>query len=95
MPITASEVKALRDRTGAGMMECKKALTETDGDMDAQHAASAIDPMRRRRARGSRCGQAPRRWPAIGGLVAVASDASATTTVVCGDATLAWAGAGL
>jgi len=34
MPITASEVKALRERTGAGMMECKKALTETDGDLD-------------------------------------------------------------
>ena len=34
MPITASEVKALRDRTGAGMMECKKALTETNGDLD-------------------------------------------------------------
>ena len=34
MPITASEVKALRERTGAGMMECKKALTETNGDLD-------------------------------------------------------------
>jgi elongation factor Ts len=33
--ITAQDVKALRDRTGAGMMECKNALTETDGDMDA------------------------------------------------------------
>ena len=32
--ITASQVKELRDRTGAGMMECKKALEETDGDMD-------------------------------------------------------------
>ena len=32
--ITAAEVKALRDRTGAGMMDCKKALTETDGDID-------------------------------------------------------------
>ena len=34
MPVTASEVKALRELTGAGMMECKKALTETDGDLD-------------------------------------------------------------
>ena len=33
--ITASMVKDLRDRTGAGMMDCKKALTETGGDMDA------------------------------------------------------------
>ncbi len=35
MTITASQVKELRERTGAGMMECKKALTETGGDMDA------------------------------------------------------------
>ena len=35
MAISASMVKELREMTGAGMMECKKALTETDGDMDA------------------------------------------------------------
>ena len=33
--ITASQVKELRDRTGAGMMDCKAALTETGGDIDA------------------------------------------------------------
>jgi len=33
--ITASLVKQLRERTGSGMMECKKALVETDGDIDA------------------------------------------------------------
>jgi elongation factor Ts len=32
--ITASQVKELRDRTGAGMMECKKALGETEGDLE-------------------------------------------------------------
>jgi len=32
--ITATDVKALRDRTGAGMMDCKAALTEANGDMD-------------------------------------------------------------
>jgi elongation factor Ts len=32
--IKAQDVKALRERTGAGMMDCKKALTESDGDMD-------------------------------------------------------------
>ncbi|MEL7566353.1 MAG: translation elongation factor Ts [Dehalobacterium sp.] len=32
--ITAAMVKELRERTGAGMMDCKKALTETDGNMD-------------------------------------------------------------
>jgi elongation factor Ts len=35
MSITASMVKDLRERTGAGMMECKKALVETGGDLDA------------------------------------------------------------
>ena len=35
MAITAALVKELRDATGAGMMDAKKALTETDGDMDA------------------------------------------------------------
>ncbi len=35
MAITASMVKELRDSTGAGMMDAKKALTETDGDMEA------------------------------------------------------------
>jgi elongation factor Ts len=42
MAITAALVKELRERTGAGMMECKKALVETDGDIDA-----AIDAMRK------------------------------------------------
>ncbi|MDG1250303.1 MAG: translation elongation factor Ts [Gammaproteobacteria bacterium] len=42
MQITAGMVKELRERTGAGMMECKKALGETDGDMDA-----AIELMRK------------------------------------------------
>jgi elongation factor Ts len=40
MAITASMVKELRERTGAGMMECKKALVEADGDLDA--AAEAL-----------------------------------------------------
>ena len=34
MAITAKEVQALREKTGVGMMECKKALVATDGDMD-------------------------------------------------------------
>ncbi|MBO9128848.1 translation elongation factor Ts [Bacillus sp. 165] len=34
MAITAQMVKELREKTGAGMMDCKKALTETNGDMD-------------------------------------------------------------
>jgi elongation factor Ts len=35
MAISAADVKKLREMTGAGMMDCKKALTETDGDFDA------------------------------------------------------------
>ncbi len=35
MAVTASMVKELRERTGAGMMECKKALVETNGEMEA------------------------------------------------------------
>ena len=35
MAITAAQVKQLREVTGSGMMDCKKALTETNGDMDA------------------------------------------------------------
>ena len=42
MSISASMVKELRERTGAGMMECKKALVDTGGDMD-----SAVDLLRK------------------------------------------------
>jgi elongation factor Ts len=42
MAITAAMVKELRERTGAGMMECKKALVEADGDIEA-----AIEAMRK------------------------------------------------
>jgi elongation factor Ts len=42
MAITASMVKELRERTGAGMMDCKKTLTETGGDIEA-----AVDVMRK------------------------------------------------
>lgn len=42
MAISASMVKELRERTGAGMMECKKALVETGGDLD-----QAIDRLRK------------------------------------------------
>ena len=41
MAFTAADVKALREKTGVGMMDCKKALTEADGDMD-----KAIDVLR-------------------------------------------------
>ena len=43
MAISAAQVKELRDKTGAGMMECKKALTETDGNLEA-----AVTELRKR-----------------------------------------------
>ncbi len=45
MAITAQQVKELRDRTGVAMMACKKALTETDGDID-----KAIEILRKKGA---------------------------------------------
>ncbi|HDO26955.1 MAG TPA: translation elongation factor Ts, partial [Bacteroidetes bacterium] len=43
MKITAQQVNELRKRTGAGMMDCKKALVESEGDMD-----KAIDILRKK-----------------------------------------------
>ena len=43
MKITSQMVKALRDKTNAGMMDCKKALTETEGDME-----KAVDLLRQK-----------------------------------------------
>lgn len=61
--ITASKVKELRETTGAGMMDCKKALTETSGDMEA-----AVDWLRKKglAAAAKKSGRA-----AAEGLVAV------------------------
>ena len=42
MPITADQVKQLREMTGAGMMECKKALADTGGDVE-----KAVDALRK------------------------------------------------
>jgi elongation factor Ts len=44
--ISASDVNKLRQQTGAGMMDCKKALTETNGDFEA-----AIDFLRKKGAK--------------------------------------------
>ena len=46
MSITAKEVNELRKKTGAGMMDCKKALTESNGDME-----SAIDFLRKKKVK--------------------------------------------
>ncbi|WP_436641791.1 translation elongation factor Ts [Microbaculum sp. FT89] len=64
--ITASMVKELRDQTGAGMMDCKAALAETDGDMEA-----AVDWLR---AKGLSKAAKKAGRVAAEGLVAVAGD---------------------
>lgn len=64
--ITASLVKELREKTGAGMMDCKKALTESDGDVEA-----AVDWLR---AKGLSAAEKKAGRVAAEGLVAVAVD---------------------
>ena len=58
--ITAARVKALRDKSGVGMMDCKKALQETGGDMEAavDWLRTMASPRRRRRPVAWR----PRGW---------------------------------
>lgn len=54
MSITAQDVKALRERTGAGMMECKKALVEADGDIEKAIEALRIKGAAKAEKRGER-----------------------------------------
>ena len=68
--ISASQVKELRERTGLGMMECKKALTETDGDIDV-----AIENLRK--SSGLKAAKKAGRTAAEGAVVTrVAEDGS-------------------
>ncbi|MEA2297452.1 MAG: elongation factor Ts [Solirubrobacteraceae bacterium] len=52
--IKAADVKALRDRTGAGMMDCKKALVESDGDVDRAIEILRVKQGKRIEDRGTR-----------------------------------------
>jgi elongation factor Ts len=52
--ISAKDVKALRDRTGAGMMDCKKALTESNGDVDKAIEILRVKQGKRIEDRGER-----------------------------------------
>ncbi len=74
MTITAQTVKELRDRTGAGMMDCKRALTETGGDIEA-----SIDLLREKGLAGAakKSGRV-----AAEGLVGVFVAADAQTAVI-------------
>ena len=75
MTITASMVKALRERTGAGMMECKKALTGTGGDIEA-----AVEELRKKGA--AKADRKSGRITAEGVIsVAISEDGSTATLV--------------
>ena len=68
MAITASMIKELRERTGAGMMDCKKVLTETNGDMDAD-----VDELRKK---GAAAAEKKAGRIAAEGVIVSASDGS-------------------
>ena len=74
MAFTAQDVKSLREKTGVGMMECKKALTEANGDMD-----KAIDFLRER---GLAAAQKKAARIAAEGVVLSYADAEAKKGVV-------------
>ena len=54
MSVTAADVKALRERTGAGMLDCKKALEEAAGDIDAAVDALRVKGLAKAAKRGDR-----------------------------------------
>ncbi len=74
MSITAAMVKELRERTGSGMMECKKALVETGGDLEV-----AIENMRK-----SGMAKADKKAGRIAaeGIIAIATSGDASTTSI-------------
>ena len=73
MAYTAADVKNLRERTGAGMMDCKKALAETDGDLEA-----AVDMLR---AKGLAAAAKKSSRTAAEGLVGVAVEGTSGVAV--------------
>lgn len=82
MAITAGMVKELREMTGAGMMDCKKALTETNGDMDA-----AVEVLRKSGAakmekKQSRIAAEGTARVAVNGNVAVVAEVNSETDFV-------------
>ena len=74
MAITAAQVKQLREMTGAGMMDCKKALTETNGDMDA-----AVEVLRKK---GQAKAEKKASRIAAEGICLIASDGDQKAAVV-------------
>ena len=87
MAITAGMVKELREMTGAGMMDCKKALTETNGDMDAAVEVlrkSGAAKMEKKQSRISAEGIAR---VAVNGNVAVVAEVNSETDFVANNET--------
>ncbi len=75
MAITASLVKELRERTGSGMMECKKALVESDGEIDA-----AVELMRKSGA--AKADKKAARIAADGVIKIIVSDDAGTAVIL-------------
>src|SRR5690606_3188607 len=73
MSISAAQVKQLREMTGAGMMDCKAALAETNGDIEA-----AVDWLRKK---GIAKADKKAGRTAAEGLIGVAADASGAVVV--------------
>ena len=73
MAITAAQVKELREKTGAGMMDCKNALNENDGDMDA-----AVDWLRKK---GIAQADKKSARTAADGLIGIASEGTKAAVV--------------
>lgn len=96
MSITAGQVKELRERTGLGMMECKAALTETNGDMEAaadllrKKAGAKVEKKAGRTAAEGAIGLYT---SADGKLAAIAEVNSETDFVAKGDDFMAYANA--
>ena len=82
MAITAGMVKELREMTGAGMMDCKKALTETNGDMDAAGEVLRKSGAAKMEKKQSRIAAEGIARVAVNGNVAVVAEVNSETDFV-------------
>jgi elongation factor Ts len=82
MVITATMVKALRDQTGAGMMDAKKALIETDGDMEAAVDLLRVKGLAKADKKAGRTAAEGLVGVAVGGGVGVAVEVNSETDFV-------------
>jgi len=85
MSISASMVKELRERTGAGMMECKKALVETDGEMDEAVELLRKSGQAKADKKASRVAADGRIVVAVDGLKAAIAEINSETDFVAKD----------